>query len=360
LTVLRALERDWIEVPDDPVRLMDELERLGLGDGLPVIPPTAERMEAFLACADDAPDAVLGTMPPRMGLVTPAKVAANAIMAGCRPDVLPVVIAALRAMLEPRFNLNGLNATTHPGAPLVVVHGDAAERLGFHRGAGLFGPGFRTNVTVGRAIRLCLLNLGGASPGGGDRATHGQPCKFSYCIAENAAESPWEPYHTAEAGLAPDDSAVTVFAGENPHNVNNHVGDSAEHILGTVASTMTHIAANSAYFTQGEIFVVLSPEHAHTVAASGYSRRDAQRFLFEHARQERRVLERGGMWGMQTWPDWMAAAGPRDRLPPGESARAFKILVAGGPGKHSLVIQGFGLSNCGTSRFAFGPRAPKE
>jgi hypothetical protein len=330
----------WIEVPDAPDLLLDELTRRGLGDGLPVIPPTAERMAAFLDGRDDV-DTVLGHVPPRQGEVTPARVAANAIMAGCRPEWLPVVIGGLQAMLDPAFNLAGVQTTTHPAAPLLIVHGPAVARLGFHAGAGLFGPGFRANAAVGRAVRLCLLHIGGADPGGADRATHAGPNKFSFCIGEDPKAGPWEPYHVT-AGLQANDSAVTVFAADSPQNVNDHVGTTPERVLGTIATAITHLGANPAYFTQGHVFVVLSPEHADTIATGGFSRRDAQRFLFEHARQDRRDLERGGAWGMQTWPAWMTEPGAPDRLPPAESEDDFRILVAGGPGKHSLVLQGFG------------------
>lgn len=342
----------WLDLPTAPDLLLDELESLGLSDGFPVVPPTPERMDAFLSRTDMAPDVVLGLLPPRMGVVTPAAIAANAIMAGCRAEWLPVIIAGLQAVLEPRFNLDGIQATTHPCAPLLIVHGAAARDLGFHGGAGLFGPGFRANATVGRAVRLCLMHIGGAVPGTTDRATHGQPSKFSYCIIENVDESPWEPYHVTTAGLDATDDAVTVFAAESPANVNNHVGRSAEHILTTIASTMTHLGANSAYFTQGEVFVVLSPEHAQTIADSGYSRADVSAYLFEHARQDRDALEQGGMWGMQTWPSWMTNADAPTALPPGDDPEAFRILVAGGPGRHSLVLQGFGASTSVTRRIA--------
>jgi hypothetical protein len=165
-------------------------------DGLPFVPPTAERVRAMLAGARTKAAESLGVMPPLWRECAVEKLAVNAVMAGCEPAYFPVIVAAAQALLDPAFNLYGVQATTHPVAPLVVVTGPYARTIGLHSGSGLFGPGFRANATIGRAIRLILMNVGGGWPGRGDMATQGSPAKFSYAITERE-DSPWEPLHVA-------------------------------------------------------------------------------------------------------------------------------------------------------------------
>src|SRR5207237_457175 len=251
---------------------------------------------------------VLGLMPPLWREASVEKLAVNAVMAGCEPVCFPVILAAVAAMLEPAFNLYGVQATTHPVAPLVIVSGPAARAVGMHAGAGLFGPGFRANATVGRAIRLILMNVAGAWPGRHDMATQGSPAKFTYCIAEREDASPWGPLRAGE-------SAVTVFGGEAPHNVNDHVSTTAAGILATVADTAVSLGSNVGwYFSQSQLLIVLGPEHAATIAGDGFTRPDVQRYVFEHARLPLRTLKLGGMWGIQDWPRWMHAITDDDAL----------------------------------------------
>ncbi len=162
----------------------------GWGDGLPLVAPSPARVDAMLARTAGDPDEVLGILPPRFGRVTRRLVAINAVLAGCAPDVMPVLVTAARALAQPELNLRGVNATTHPVAPLLVVHGEAVGECGFNAGIGAFGPGSRANATVGRAVRLLLLHVGGARPGDGDAAQHGQPSKYTYCVAEHESCEP--------------------------------------------------------------------------------------------------------------------------------------------------------------------------
>src|SRR5207249_11948797 len=163
-------------------------------------------------------------------------------------------------------------------------------------GSGCFGPGFRANATIGRALRLILMNVGGAWPGRHDMATQGSPAKFSYCIAENEEASPWGPLK--------DGDAVTVYGGEGPHNVNDHASTTASGILSTVSHTAATLGSNVGwYFSQSQLLVVLGPEHARTIAGDGLTRADVQRFVYEHARLPLATLKLGGMWGMHDWPD---------------------------------------------------------
>ena len=331
-----------IDIPDDPIAILDAFTERNWADGLPIIAPTAERVSAMLDGRDAAKS--LGIMPPLWRQVTLEKLAVNAVMAGCEPRAFPIILAAVEAMLDRAFNLYGVQATTHPVAPLLVVNGAYGRQIGLHGGSGCFGPGFRANATIGRAIRLILLNVGGAWPGRYDMATQGSPAKFSYCIAENEAASPWGP-------LAEGDT-VTVYGGEPPHNVNDHVSTTASGILTTVCDTAVSLGSNVGwYFSQSQLLVVLGPEHARTIADDGFTRADVQRFVYEHARLPLGRLKLAGMWGMHDWPAWMnAVADPDALMPQVPSPDDVFVAVAGGSGKHSAVVP-----NCTFSRAVSRP-----
>jgi len=336
---------DLITVDDTPEAVLAAFCERQWCDGLPIVPPTEARVRAML---DGAPgERSLGVMPPLWRVATLEKLAVNAVMAGCEPAAFPLIVAAVEAMLEPSFNLYGVQATTHPVAPLLIVHGPIASELGVHSGSGCFGPGFRANATIGRAIRLILLNVGGAWPGRHDMATQGSPAKFSYCIAERVDASPWGALH--------EDNVVTVFGGEPPHNVNDHVSTTAGGILATVADTAVSLGSNVGwYFSQSQLLIVLGPEHAKTIAGDGLSRADVQRFVFEHARLPLRTLKLGGMWGIHDWPHWMHAVTDDEALlPQVPSPEDVMVIVAGGPGKHSSVVP-----NCTFSRAVSRPIRP--
>ncbi|MCH9018349.1 MAG: hypothetical protein IIB89_11395, partial [Chloroflexi bacterium] len=184
------------------IEMVDEFEAVqrmylerGWTDGLPVVPPTPERVETMLAAAGLPPGDVLAELPPTWGAATVEKLAVNAVMAGCLPEYLPVLIAAVEAISDPVFNLYAIQATTHPCAPLMIINGPIRSALGLNSSSGAYGPGWRANATIGRALRLVLLNVGGAHPGVGDMSTQGAPSKFSYCVAENEEENPWQPLH---------------------------------------------------------------------------------------------------------------------------------------------------------------------
>ena len=324
-TALRSLEVD-----DAPEAVLDAFVTREWCDGLPIVPPTADRVRVMLGDAE--PGRALGAMPPLWRTATLEAIAVNAVMAGCRPEYFPVIVAAVDAMLDPDFNLYGVQATTHPVAPLVIVNGAYGRRIGLHAGSGCFGPGFRANATIGRALRLILMNVGGAWPGRHDMATQGSPAKFSYCIAENEEASPWGPLK--------DGDAVTVYGGEGPHNVNDHASTTASGILSTVSHTAATLGSNVGwYFSQSQLLVVLGPEHARTIAGDGLTRADVQRFVYEHARLPLATLKLGGMWGMHDWPAWMMALRDDEVRPPQvPSPDDVLVVVAGGPGKHSSVV----------------------
>ena len=331
-----------VDVADEsPEALFALLAERGWGDGLPLVAPTETRVDAMLATYGGDPDEVIGVVPPRDGEATPRTIAANAVMAGCPPDVLPVLVAAARAITHPEVNLRGVQATTHPVAPLLIVHGDAVGRHGFNAGLGTFGPGARANATVGRALRFVLLHVGGGRPGDGDASTQGQPAKYTYCIAENAAASPWPAYHRSRGVAAP--SAVTVHCGENPHNFHDMESDEPVRILEKAASVMATLGVNNAPISQGEFFVILCPEHAATIAAHGWSRDDVSAFLFEHARLPAGKLR--AAFTSLAWADWMQAVDDPDALLPlTDAVGNIRVLVAGGAGKHSCVVPSWGMT----------------
>ncbi len=339
----KPFESDLVEIDDDLELINRQYYMRGWTDGLPIVPPTEERVYRMLDGMPRDPHDVLGRMPPRWGDVTVEKVAINAVMAGCLPAYMPVLVTAVEAMLEPQFNLYGIQATTHPVAPLLILNGPVAGDLDANSGYNAYGPGWRANASIGRAIRLLLLNVGGGVPGKGDRSTQGSPAKYSYCIAENEASTPWLPLHV-ERGFPPDTSTVTVWGGEGPHNINDHVSQSAANLLTTVADTAATMGMNNLYLNDTEMLIVLGPEHAATVAADGWTKQDVQQFLFETARVPLRRAKLGGMWGMQDWPKWLDGCDDDTTIPVVRRWEDMVILVAGGAGKHSSCVPTFGAT----------------
>jgi hypothetical protein len=334
---------------------LDEVQELflarGWTDGLPVIPPTEARVEAMLSGVAIDRSASIGSIPPLRGEATVELIAANAVMAGCDPSYMPVIVAAVRAVLDPAFNLFGVQPTTHPAAPLLVVNGPAIERLDLNAGAGAFGPGRRANATIGRALRLILMNVGGARPGELDKATLGHPGKYSYCIAENEGASPWGPLHV-ERGFAPEDSTVTVIPAEAPHNINDHTSRTGEGLLMSVAGAIAQAGANNNWY-DGDILLVLSPEHAHTLAADGFTKEAVKEYVFEHARTPMATWseDQQEIRFRRKWPDlYRDADAAQTLIPIVRSPERVNVIVAGGPGKHSMHIPTIGIGVSVTRR----------
>lgn len=327
-------------IDESPEALYGMLEEFGWGDGLPVVAPTEERVDAMLAGYPGSPDEVLAVLPPRSGACTARMAAVNAVMAGCPPAVFPVVTAAIRGLGRPEFNLRGVQATTHSVAIMVAVHGAAVEGAGYNAGFGAFGPGNRANATTGRAIRLILLNVGGGRPGDGDASTQGQPAKYTYCFAENAPASPW-PIFPRSRGIEAA-SAVTVAGVEGPHNCHDMWSTHPAPIYRKVASVMTTLGSNNSVMSDSEFFIVLCPEHAQQAAAEGWSREDVQLFLYQHARIPRRLRDEhfGGMGIEAPW--LQSTDDPDAMLPMTGNPSDIRVMVAGGPGKHSCVIPSWG------------------
>lgn len=313
------------------------------GDGLPLVPPTEARVRAMLRHADGPPDRLVGTMMPRAGTATLETIAVNAVMAGCAPAHFPLLVAVVEALIAPEFNLYGVQATTHPVAPLLIVNGPLAPRLGLHAGHGVFGPGPWSNGPIGRAVRLMLLNIGGAHPGEIDKSTFGNPAKFSYCIAENEAESPWASL-ARERGFDGGTSTVTVVGAEAPHNVNDHESTTGSGLLAMIAGTAATTGQNDVHY-HGQPLVLLSPEHAATIAGDGFSKDDVKRIVYRDSQIPLRKFSAENIERRfyRKWPERYGPDIPLDALVP-IAARweDLVVVVAGGPGKHAMYVPTFG------------------
>jgi hypothetical protein len=302
----------------------------GWTDGLPVIPPTPDRVAAMLGGRDAAVS--LGPVPPAMGEATLERVAACAVLAGCHPEYFPVVAAAARAALDPAFNLHGQAVTTQPAGQLIVVNGPVRKAIGMNSGMGVLGPGCRANLTIGRALRLLVSLTGGAMPGTLDRATLGQMGKAGFAVAEAEEVSPWEPLHV-ERGFAAGQSVVTVIGCDAPLSISDHRSRTPEdlaHVLGWAAATAW--STNWWPLEEPSVFVIC-PEHAEMFRGAGWTKQRLRRFMFEAVRRPAGQLRRG-----ETTPA-VHAAGDGDLVPKWASPEAIVLLVAGGEaGRYSAVL----------------------
>ena len=304
---------------DDAGEAIEFYFRQGWTDGLPVVPPTVERVTQFLDHAGRSPSEILGTEPTRGRVITAEKVAINAVMAGCLPEHLPVVMAAVEAMCEPQFNLHAITASTMGSAVLMVVNGPIVRDLGLNSGVSVFGPGHRANATIGRAVRLVISNVTGAVSGELDKATLGHAGKYTMCIAEAEDVSPWEPLHV-ERGLTADKSAVTIFAALSPTQARNHEANEPEGILASFADAM--FAAGP---SQGEVVLVLCPEHIGHMRSAGWSKTQVKESLFKIT--QRKVSE----WArLGPIPGDLAAADTEALRPVAQSPDSITVIVAGG------------------------------
>ncbi|MEK7681702.1 MAG: hypothetical protein AAB369_02605 [Chloroflexota bacterium] len=346
-----TLKGDRVTLPDSFDAIYEEYCDRGWTDGLPIVPPTEERVRAMLRYTDREPGEVFSYMAPALWETTVERIAVNCVMAGCKPEYFPVVLAALQAMEDKQFNLMGMQATTHPCGAMLLVNGPIAKELNINAGSGAMGPCWRANATIGRALRLVMLNCGGATPGPVDKATQGQPGKFSYCFAENEDESPWEPYHV-EKGYPRDVSTVTVGAMENPHNINDHVSSHAEGVLITACDSIPTMGSNQTYTLTSDFFVAFGPEHAAIVANGGYTKKDVQQYIYENARIEAYKRRQGGMWSMLPMPKWFSTVDDHALLPIVYTPDDIHVIVVGGAGKHSCWMSSVGISRTVTMPIA--------
>ena len=281
----KNLISDFIEVEDSLEAANEWFCREKLSDGLPIVPPTRERVERMLDVVDCDPQEIIGPVPPKWAPATVEKITINAVMAGCLPEYLPVIIAAVEAMIEPRFNLYGVQATTGYVGPALLINGPIRKQHGINCDAGVFGPGYRANATIGRAIRLILITVGGGFPGDTDHSTFGWPGKYTFCFGENEENSPWEPYHV-ERGFKPEESTVTVCGinGFIPMHTAGNRGDQALSSLAEVIAMHhggSHLDVGS--FGGGTPLIALGIEDADIMARDDISKAEVKEYLWEHA-----------------------------------------------------------------------------
>jgi hypothetical protein len=325
------LEHLKIESTDRFEDVNELMYRLGCTDGLPIVPPTIERVGRMLDGRD--PGRVVAVLPPLCGQATLRKLAICAVMAGCLPDYFPILVAATEAVVEPRFNLFGIQTTTGTATPLLIINGPIIERCNLNAGANALGPGVRSNATIGRAFRLILQNIGGAIPDYTDKATMGQPGKYTFCFAENEAANPWQPLHVSR-GWQSEESTVTVVGAAGTLEVVDSTSVDANGVLTTIAHSMT-IAGSLGKGNMpggGEPLVLLAPEHAAIIARE-YSRQQSQAMLFTLAR-----------FPFNRLPTKKQAAIGHEQAEPCVALQATDIMlvVVGGVGAKSTFIPTWG------------------
>jgi hypothetical protein len=333
------LQSEVIEVEDSPEGVHAEVLAREWGDGLPVVPPTAERVWRMIEASGRAADEVIGTVGPMQGVATVEKIAVNAIMAGCRPAYMPVLIAAVRGLQEPRFNVDAVQGTTNPCTVALLINGPMRHTLGVNCGRDCLGPGSQANATIGRAMRLILLNIGGAKDELMDKAIHGFPGKYTCCFGEDEEHSPWEPLHV-ERGFAPQQSTVTIFALSGTLNVLTATCVHIRDMLVLMADAMNHMGSNNILLGRGEPGMLMTSGHADLAARQGMSKLDVKRFLYEHSAFPKSRLSKDLVRQQRIKPvikDGMVhvARRPEDIM----------LVVAGGPEPyHAVFLPTFGDS----------------
>jgi len=321
----------------DEADALEQLHELGCTDGLPVVIPTDDRVQRMVLASGYDGELSLGAMGPGGGNASIEKVAVAAVMAGCLPDHMPIVLAAVRAVIDERFDLTEMQATTHCTAPLIIVNGPARHSCGpIACGFGALGPGFRANASIGRALRLTMINIGGAKAGVSDMALLGHPGKFTYCLGEDEENSPLPPLHSSR-GFNEDDSTVTVVGAEAPHSVifsgDADDPESASALIKVLAVGLANLATNNAILRGGSAVVVLNPEHANTLVNAGMSRADIQEALYQQAAHS-----------VEDMIKVAPALAARSKDGNHEPKKAFVspddilVLMAGGAGLYSMVM----------------------
>ncbi|MCW5603101.1 MAG: hypothetical protein KIT18_00925 [Burkholderiales bacterium] len=306
----------------------------GWTDGLPVVPPTAERIRAMLEAGGVEPQQQLAFIENRQVSVTAEKVAINAVMAGCRAEYMPVIVATAEALADPLYGYHGPATSTGGSAVFMVVNGPIARELDINCGDNLFGPGWRANATIGRAIRLIMRNVIGTLPGELDRSSLGHAGKYSFCIAENETDSPWPAFHTTR-GFRPDQNAVTIFAAYAPHQYSNRLSATPEGVLATACAHMK-ISAGTA--RQPQYAMVFAGEHQFIMKKAGWTREQVQEYVFEHTKVPVAELKRVNMLPGDVTPE-----DEREMVALVEGPRDLLVFAAGGhAGVQSAFIPGWG------------------
>ena len=340
-----SLQSRRVEVEASHDAIQDYYEQQGWTDGLPVVPATEDLVRKMLLPYGQDPATSLGVVQPRNAEVTLEKVAINAVMAGCRPEYFPVVVAAVKAALQPDFNIAGVQATTGGAAPVVIVNGPMAQELEINGDSGCFGPGYRANASIGRALRLFVRNVAGLIPGEMDKATLALPARYTFCFSENEARSPWEPLHV-EMGLDPSASMVTLMGVRGMYTIMESTSPTGIQVLRTLVGSLRTIGVSNYYQTGtgAQLALVLCPEHAAEIHASGLTKQDVREYVFQNARMPLKRLEGIAHYGNRNWPRWIDESDPDAMIPIVGSADDVLVVVAGGDGRHSAWLAGWGVT----------------
>ena len=313
-------------------------------DGLPVVAPTATRLAWMLKGAARDPDDIVGVIPPAGETATVRDVALHALMAGCKPEYLPVVLGALPIILREEFNMGGVQCTMHGVAPLMIVNGPHAQKIGIHGGNGCFGPGFRANASIGRAIRLLLMNLGGGLPGLASATVFASPIRYTACLSENTALTPWETLAQAN-GYDATDNVISCAMVESPRLHFDDVSTEPERLLCGIADAMTSSGSWNMWFSS-DVVVAMGPQLARLCADAGLTRTAVRQRLWELAERKQGDLKRGG--------NWRAERARALGIDPDDDHAAFKavkdvnrlhLIVAGGLGPVAAVCHGWNDSS---------------
>ena len=321
----------------DLAAAMDLCYEKGWSDGFPVVPPTGDRIDAMLAAAGLEPGYEVGFIENRQVSVTAEKVAINAVLAGCKPEYMPVVIAAVEALADPLYGYHGPATSTGGSGVLMIVNGPITRELDMNSGDNLFGPGWRANATIGRAVRLTMRNTIGTLPGELDRSSLGHPGKYSYCIAENEAESPWPPLHV-DRGFKREQNAVTIMAALGVHQYSNGLSSTPEGILTTACAQMRISAGTS---RKPFYAMVFAGEHMAVIAKAGWTRDDVKRYCFEHTKISVAELKR-----INLLDGAVSTADETTLVDLVHQPDDFLVIMAGGrAGVQSAYIPGWGGKN---------------
>ena len=350
-----TLVSEVVTVGDDPVAFLEYAELQGWGDGLPLVPPTEARVQAMLDATPLPPSHVVGVVEPRRGEATVEKIAVNAVMAGCRPECFPAVLAAVAAVCEPAFNLYALNTTTCCATPALMLNGPARQRLGIECGYSCLGQNGRANATIGRALRLVMRNVGGSIPGSVSKSVFGQPGRVSLCFGEWEERSPWPPFHVRR-GFRADESVVTAVCATGTQDIADIFAETGEELVWVLTRSIDWIGNNKVLVPpeKGDMLLLLCPDFAHKIARDGIDVPQLQRMLLEGTRTP---IER---WHRRHWPK-LEKLGYVDGnvVPLAARPEQFLIAVAGGEsGHHALYFCTFGLTWSVSKAFDLDAEAP--
>ena len=328
------LKVEKIEVAE-PFRAINELfyER-GWTDGLPIIPPTEDRVKEMLRGTDLPPEELVALLDPMKGQATVVKIAANAVMAGCRPEYMPVLIAAVQVIADPFFNLLGVATTTNPDTPMILVNGPIAQQLQINSGTNALGRGWRANATIGRALHLIINNIGGSWPAVTDMSCLGHPGEFAMCLAENEEKNPWGPLHV-ELGYRPEANVVTVVAAEGMHSILGSGWDD-EGYLSLIAD---HLAALDRSY-RPVVLLLIAQDTAAMLKGRGWTKEKIRRYIHENGRipfvrYKRRFIDTKKVQGV---PEWVLKTADPQAMIPVPFIDHFLIVVSGGAGEKSMLI----------------------